>query len=158
MAEMLHRLTGIHKSLEVYEDHVVIKQKSIIDKLANGFKGDKSIYIEDITAIQIKPPGLLTNGYIQFSLPGGNEQTGGMKQATQDENSVFYAKEKHDLVMKIKSTIERQKKVLKQPGVAEVMPSQADELTKFKKLADEGVITQEEFEIKKSQILDSKKN
>ena len=32
--------------------------------------------------------------------------------------------------------------------------SSADEIVKFKKLADDGIITQEEFEAKKKQLLD----
>ena len=42
----------------------------------------------------------------------------------------------------------------KEEPIAVKVPSAADEILKFKKLADEGIITSEEFEAKKRQLLD----
>ena len=53
--------------------------------------------------------------------------------------------------------LERQERVRSQetkPVVQEIKQSSADELKKFKELLDVGVITQEEFEQKKKQLLD----
>ena len=41
----------------------------------------------------------------------------------------------------------------KEEPIAVKAPSAADEILKFKKLADEGIITSEEFEAKKRQLL-----
>lgn len=45
------------------------------------------------------------------------------------------------------------KQAVKQPTVKAASTDPADEIRKFKKLADDGIITKEEFEAKKKQLL-----
>ena len=48
-------------------------------------------------SVQWKPPGLLVNGYISFTVPGGNEKQSRLGSATRDavkdENSVIVTKQ-----------------------------------------------------------------
>ena len=78
---------GVGDTLLVYDDKVVITHKGILNFFAMGIKGDKTLYYSDITSVQYKKPGF-TAGYIQFSLPGGRESTGGVFAATNDENTI----------------------------------------------------------------------
>lgn len=78
---------GAGDYLTVYDDRVIIKHKGLLNALAMGVKGDKTIYLSDVTAIQYKKPGF-TAGYLQFSVPGGKENIGGAFGATQDENTI----------------------------------------------------------------------
>jgi predicted Zn-dependent peptidase len=45
------------------------------------------------------------------------------------------------------------KRINKETATTTVTPSSADELRKFKELLDSGIITQEEFDTKKKQLL-----
>lgn len=56
--------------------------------LLQGLKGKKDIYFHNITSIQIKKQGL-TVGYLQFSLPGGNESKRGVFASANDEKHHF---------------------------------------------------------------------
>lgn len=153
MDELLYELKGINGQLELYSDKVIIKRKGFRAKMSQGFfKGDKTIYLNQITGIQIKPGTMLTNGYIQFTLAGGIESKKGILEATQDENTVMFAKKDNELVNKIKSKIEEL--IASQKATNTINPlSPADEIKKYKELLDAGIITQEEFEQKKKQLL-----
>lgn len=57
-------------------------------------KGVKRIPLSSVTAVQIKPAGALVNGFIQFTIPGGNERRSGFgaqtRDAAGDENSIIF--------------------------------------------------------------------
>ena len=116
------------------------------------FKGDKTNYINQITGIQVKPGTLWTNGYIQITVPGGIESKKGLLDATLDENTVAFTSKDNELVNQIKSKIEE---LMSQQRMGHIInqSSPADEIRKYKELLDDGVITQEEFEQKKKQLL-----
>ena len=152
MNSLLFVLKGVNGQLELYEDKVIIKRKGVLAKITQGFfKGDKSLYLTQISGIQIKAGTSITNGYIQFTLSGGNENTRGAMSATHDENTVMYTKKNNELVKKIKLKIEELKKPIQ--GTITQQSSGADEILKYKNLLDSGVITQEDFDIKKKQLL-----
>lgn len=60
-------------------------------------KGDKSIPLRQITGVQLKPAGFMVNGYIAFTIPGGNEtrsRAGSARiDAGKDENAVIFTKQ-----------------------------------------------------------------
>ena len=153
MNDMVMSLNGVNGQLELYPNKVVIKRKGALAKMTQGFfKGDKEIYIKQISGIQVKMGTGLTNGYIQFTLSGGNESTKGLLKATQDENTVMFSKKENETVEQIKFKIEELMAVgnFSQPVNA---LSSADEIKKFKELFDSGAITEEEFSMKKKQLL-----
>lgn len=83
---------GVTGRVEVDEDFVTIRRKGALAKANYGFtRGEKRIPIASITAVQFKKPGL-TNGYIQFTVPGGIESHRGVLDATKDENSVVFSR------------------------------------------------------------------
>jgi len=68
-----------------------------------------------------------------------------------------YYKQFHDVCGVLDATINKNTQQLQleqQKKLANSGPSSADEIAKFKKLAEDGIITQEEFEAKKKQLLD----
>lgn len=95
----------------------VVFDGSLITLRRDGFlaravvgKGTKMIPVSQVVAVQLKPAGALVNGYIQFTIPGGNEirsQTGRATfDAGKDENSVVFTRKQspafqalHDAVM-----------------------------------------------------------
>lgn len=138
--------------------HVVVENgylrwtsKGFMNLMTQGSKGEKSIPIKSITAIQIKPPRL-TTGYIQFAYSGASESKGGIMDAVKDENTItFSSKKDFEQAKELKALIESLQNKDSQPETSNT--SDADELIKFKELLDAGVITEEEFEAKKKQIL-----
>ena len=69
------KLNGVNGQKELYKDKIIIKRKGTISKMIPWFtKGDKTIYIKQISVIDFKPGGNLVNGYIQFTMLGGNEK------------------------------------------------------------------------------------
>lgn len=150
---------GMGDILLVYEDCIVIKHKGVLNAISMGVHGDKTIFYSDLTSIQFKEAGFLA-GHIQFSLLGGRESTGGVLAASSDENTIsFSSNHLNSLAEKVVSYIEnkiRESKAAKNAPVqvqAAAPISIADELLKFKQLLDMGVISQEEFDNKKAELM-----
>lgn len=121
-------------------------------------KREKTMPIGSITSVEVKEPGAFV-GFIQFSIAGGKARdssytfTGGSVDAVKDENSVvFTGQDKYRTALKIKKLVESWKVTQSHPS-APAPSSVADEIRKLKALADEGVLTREEFEAKKRQLL-----
>lgn len=74
---------------------VTIRRKGMSARMTVG-KGDKRIPLRSISAIQFKPAGMTTRGFIQFTIPGGSERRSRMGSQTidaaKDENSVLFSK------------------------------------------------------------------
>lgn len=145
-------LQGAQRILDVYEDKIVLTQMKNFRALLTQdlFKGEKEIAFAMMSSIQYKPASKMILGYIQFEVPGvatGNN-FGSENSWTFDESLNGIAKEVADYCKK--QVVEAHK-----PKVAQVVQqtSAADELLKYKQLLDAGVITQEEFDAKKKELL-----
>lgn len=135
---------------------ITISRKGALNLVNQGIKGDKTIPIRNIIAVQLKEPGL-TNGYIQFTLAGGNESRGGVFAATQDENTVMFAKKYWDDMYNLKKYIEKRQREMSEPTVVVQSPAEKDpieQVKSLKELLDMGAITQEEFDAKKKELLE----
>ena len=141
-------------NLYVYEDRIVIQHKGLLNTMAMGVHGDKTIFYRDLGSVQFKKCGFIP-GQIQFSVVGGRESTRGYVAGTQDENTITFSdRNKNDEAERITDYIlKRMREVKETPSVITSAPSAADELIKFKELLDLGIITQEEFQAKKKQLL-----
>ena len=128
--------------LTLYEDRITIEPKGI-GKLNKGFfKGKKEILIDSISAVQFRPGGSLVNGYLQFTLAGGNESTKGIMAATKDENSIIIMKKQNKDAEFIKDKIYELKAA--RSGVGQVRStSNFAQIKELKELLDMGAITQE---------------
>lgn len=154
MSEILMELNGTNGQLELYEDKVIIKRNGLGNKLIFGFKGDKTIYINQISGIEFKEAGFLA-GYIQFTLPGGIERRGGLTGkdgAVRDENTVTFTVKQKDIARQIKEYVESRMNSLSQPSVIS-STSDPDIIRKYKQLWDDGIITKDEFDAKKRELL-----
>ena len=78
---------------------VTIERSGFLARASVG-KGVKRIPITSIQAVQWKPPGLLINGYIEFTVLGGNEARSRFGSATTDasrnENAVIVTFQQRD--------------------------------------------------------------
>ena len=149
---------GVGDILFVYDDRIVIQHKGVLNLFAMGLKGDKTIYFNNITSVQLKKAGW-TAGYLQFSILGGRESVAGVLGATQDENTITFNSNKNDEAETIAEHINKKlsefRNGIMQHQTASITPasSPADEIRKYKELLDMDAITKEEFDLKKKQIL-----
>lgn len=146
-------------SLEVYENYIVIDFVATGTGFANilkgGGNGGKRINISDITAIQFKEPAGASIGFMQFTFPGSGESKMGVVDSINDENSVPVSPQNYALAMEIYDYIESRRESLKAGAGGNVVQqvSAMDELKKLKELLDMDIVTQEEFDAKKKQLL-----
>lgn len=140
--------------INVDEDSISISRKGMLNAMNHGFKGEKRIPFKNITAIQLKKPGM-TNGYMQFSVLGGNESKGGVFSATSDENTIMFVKKYWDEMVQLKNYIESRQEELSSPTTINNFAEKSipEQIKEFKELLDLEIITQEEFDQKKLELL-----
>jgi Domain of unknown function (DUF4429) len=85
-----YEIEGSNGQIRLTRTRVIISRKGTTAFITQGLKGDKEIPITRITAMQFKRSGSLTKGYLQFSIEGGLESTGGVFAAVTDENTVMF--------------------------------------------------------------------
>lgn len=140
-------------TIEVDSQSVKITQHGFMNAINRGLSGTKMYPFNNLTAIQYKAPGF-TTGYLQFILMGSQETKSGVSGAVKDENSILFSKKELSLILELKEYVEW--KIANKDSVPQTSSSvlsDADELLKFKSLLEQGIITRDEFEIKKKQIL-----
>jgi len=136
---------GRNGRIELYKDFVRFDRDTFMGFLSQGLKGKKDIYFHNITSIQIKKPGF-TIGYLQLSIPGGNESRKGVFSSINDENSIsFEGREKYEKALKIKEYIEKKIRS-KHSGSSNV----AEDIEKLHTLMEKGILSKKEFEKKKN--------
>jgi hypothetical protein len=146
------KVSGVSDELEVFEDNLCISPKGILGLLTKGLKGTKTIPFSSIAAVQHKKAGL-TSGYLQFTLPGGNESRGGVFSAASDENTFMYRRAAdNQLIEKIKAYIEDRAKELRS-GATSGSGGIADQLAKLAELHQQRVLSDDEFSKAKQQLL-----
>lgn len=135
------------KKVSVYEDKIVIN----MGYLPFEKHREKAILIRNIASVEVKKPGL-SAGFILFQVIGEeNKARKSISDVPSDNELLFGGKEKYKIALEIKEYIE--KCTSKKISSNENNLSIADELSKFKKLLDERIITEEEFEKQKNKLL-----
>ena len=163
MAEKaLMELKATNGTLLVYNDRVVIKRKGLFAVASQGIKGDTVFFYNTLSGVDYKRPGMI-NGYMRFVTGGTvdfNSKSGLIKTSkatTQDPNTVVLrafksstpkmADEIYNLIL------QKINEAHSNAGTVVNQLSGADEIVKYKNLLDQGIITQEEFDKKKSELL-----
>lgn len=93
--------------LELAVDKIIIRKRGWANALASGMNGERTIPISSLTAIQLKPGGMITLGYILFSYAGSKPSMGGIWEATQDPDTVLFGKELNAQVADFKAKVEK---------------------------------------------------
>jgi hypothetical protein len=143
----------------VLQDKALVIRRGVKGFLLGGgmLRGDKTIPFSSIVAVQLKRAGAV-QGYIQFTLLGGPEAKRGWSEALNDENTVSFNfwggnNEKFaELKNIIEGKMHSQTNVVSDNSSSRSFSS-LDELEKLAGLKDRGIITEEEFQQKKKQLL-----
>jgi hypothetical protein len=134
---------------------VTIRRTGFLARASIG-KGEKRIPLASITAVQWKPAGALVNGFIQFTMGGGNETRSKFgsqtTDAAKDENSVIFIKKQMAEFDALRSEIESAIVQRANPS-APATPDHLAQLKQLGELRDAGVLSEDEFNTKKSEIL-----
>lgn len=135
---------------------VTITRKGVMARLTIG-KGEKRIPIASISSVQWKPPGPLMNGFISFSLGGGNERMSRFghqtSTAASDENSVIVTRGQAKAFLELRGAIEGAIAARNAPA-PQTAPDVIAQLEGLGQLRDAGVLTEDEFQQKKADLLD----
>lgn len=153
------KVKGRGGEIEFDGNFITIRHTGALGRITVG-KGDKRIPITSIIAVQVKPAGAMVNGYIQFTIPGGNEKRAGFGtqtiDAAGDENSVIFTKNQEEDFLKLRDVVE--KAIIGRSGPQVIVPATAgpsklEQLKQLGELRDSGVLTAEEFEVEKGKIM-----
>lgn len=147
------------RHIKVFEDKCVISTKITVGSILtnNATDGEKTIFYSDCIGVQFKPCGLQV-GYLQLETASSsmnNRTTNFWNENSftfEGDAKVNYQME--EIANYIKKRVEECKRSQNAPVVVASSVSAADEIKKFKELLDMGIITQEEFDAKKKQLLD----
>lgn len=153
-------VNNLGRILDVYENKVIFTSTQATSTIATGLvfgtsmtQGEKTIYFKDAIGVQYKPSSI-ADGYIQVETAAGGVSTSGSQYG--GENSIqFSGKKSNEEAEIIVAFIRKQIEDIKNSPVGGVVQqvSPAEELKKFKELLDLGIITQEEFDAKKKDLL-----
>jgi hypothetical protein len=167
MSFLVMEVAGKNGQIALYDDKLVIKRAGVLSLATQGLKGTKEIPLSQITAIQLKQCSKWAGGYLQLSIHGSTESKGGLMSAIQDENSVLFGTSDPRAIfeatiieninaewIKLKEEILRRAEIARKPlGAAQTAPSSLDEIEKLASLRQRGIITEDEFQAKKKQLL-----
>jgi hypothetical protein len=140
-------------------DFVTITRKGFFGRMTIG-KGEKRIPAGAVTSVQWKPPGAMMNGFIAFSLAGGNETKSRFGSqtvdASKDENAVIVTKNQAAAFAPLREAIER--KIAERyksttSGAPTAAPDLMEQLRQLAQLRDAGVVSEAEFAAKKADLL-----
>ena len=148
------------KILDVYDNKVVFCSTQSTSTVVTGLvfgtsttQGEKTIYFKDAVGVQYKPSAI-ADGYIQVETAAGGVSSSSSQYG--GENSIqFSGKDRNAEAEIVVAFIRKQIEEIKNAPVGGVIQqaSPAEELKKFKDLLDMGIISQEEFDAKKKQLL-----
>ena len=152
--ETTAKIHSLKDELELAGDKIIIRRRGVLNALTAGINGERTILISSLTAIQMKPGGLFSAGYIVFSYAGSKPYAGGMFAATEDPDAFFFAQDLNEQVASFKSKVERIMRDSKQaPSSSNPKGTLTDELSKLAELKQQGILSQAEFEAAKKKLL-----
>lgn len=157
--ELIYEIDGnMGKTLLVYADRCIISAKGGVKGALFGslLDGDKEFYYRDITSVQFKNLSM-SSGFLQFEYPGSRSVNNFVSENSFVFSATIGTAKYKALKAKMPDIYEDIRKRVNDAKAETKMPvsalSGADELKKYKDLLDMGVITQEEFDQKKKQLL-----
>lgn len=140
-------LTHQRGTLELYEDKLILKKNGSLFWMQSA--SQRTYYYDQITSIEMNRARPMIDGaFVQINTGGQVTTQGGSGL----ENSIpFRTNEEleaaYNIIMQFYNAYKRKQHNSNAPN------DTADEIKKYKELLDSGIITQEEFDKKKKQLL-----
>ena len=115
-------------------------------------RGEKRIPASSITAVQFKPAGAVTQGFISFTISGGSERQSKagrqVRDAFTDENSVVFLKKSNADMQAVRDAVEAAIAAGHAPA-----SDAADQIAKLAALHAQGILSDDEFAAAKAKAL-----
>ena len=143
MAELYAK--GTNGLIAIDGDWLTIERKGV---------GDRRIPLASITAVQLQQARMFTNGFIRFTVPGSPEFRGGVQSAMRDENAVTFRRGQAKGFNMIRAAVEQSITAHAGARSGAGEPDIPEQIKKLDELRDQKLITDEEFEAKKAELLD----
>lgn len=132
------------------DDTSVMIKRTRMQSIGTQARGEKRIPIASIGAVQWRDASNMTSGYIQFTIAGAVERSGGAFKAASDENSVLFTKKQQPEFEALRAHVEAR---LGRSLVAASSASVAEQLTQLAQLHAQGLLTADEFVAQKVKLL-----
>ena len=141
-----YRMKTFDGELIIDDKNITISHNGVIPAM-NGYGGTKSIPINSIESVSfIKCMGFV-NGMMRFNTIGDS----GSFPSKIDLNTVVFKKKEQELAIQIKDDITTF--INEKTNGNSLSQNAIEEIKKYKNLLDNDIISQEEFDIKKKEIL-----
>lgn len=153
MSEPIHA-KGVNGQISFDGATVVITREGFLARSTHG-RSEKSLPVKSIGAVQIKPASALVNGHIQFSVSGESSKKsigfGKSQDAAKDENAVIFTKKQAPAFEALRDAVRAAQAGGGVPAPA--APDVASQIQQLGQLRDQGLLTDEEFDAKKAELL-----
>ena len=116
--------------------------------------GVRQIPLASITAVQLRHARMFTDGFIRFAFAGSPEFRGGLENAMRDENAVTFRRGHAKGFNMIRAAVEHRIAAHHAGAGSGAGVDIPEQIKKLGELRDQKLITDEEFEAKKAQLLD----
>ena len=151
MAEVFAK--GSNGVITIDGDWLTIDRKGF--RRAGHLQGERRIPLASITAVQLQYARVFTDGFIRFTVAGSPEFGGGLHNAMRDENAVTYRRRQARRFNIVRAAVEQYITAHHAGARSEAgEPDIPEQIKKLDELRDQKLITDEEFEAKKAQLLD----
>jgi len=148
---------GSNGAIILNDDRIIIKRSGFLSLLRFGLKGEKEVYINNITSIQFKANGFLSYGYIQILFVSGAENQENFSESNHKEVEVKFLSWQEPTFKRLKDILEQRinnfHKHIEAPIGNDNQITPTEEIEKLANLMERGLITEEEFQTRKRQIL-----
>lgn len=149
------KANGFNGQLSFDGATVIITREGFRARSMHG-RSEKTLPLKSIGAVQFKPATSLISGWIQFSVAGEVSQkrigVGRSHDASTDENAVIFQKKQMAEFEAIRDAVRAAQTAGDSPAPA--APNITEQLAKLAQLHDAGVLTDDEFAAKKTQLLE----
>ena len=159
MEEVLMEVNANKANIQLFRNKIKISRRKK-GGLFGGIPQEKVIMLKDISNINFTPviKWRTVYGFIQFVVIGAqNRQYSGnpreYSEVDSDENVVTFGNKEMPVFEELRDAVEEQLSSLREDGNIITSTSNLDELEKLAGLRDKGIITEEEFQAKKKQLL-----
>jgi len=150
MGKSIKKLEGTYASLELFEDRAIL-YRTMMGRIATGGPHEKTMIYSKLSGVELKKPGAMLAGYLQFS-GSGLKTSDGTFDAAKNENTIMFRKDYSHWEEAAQFINDKIASGSSNSNTIQQL-SPADEILKYKNLLDLGVITEEEFQAKKKDLL-----
>lgn len=149
--------TGVSSKVTIDNNWLSIERSGFSNTMNYGRHGVKKLHIQDISGVQFKEAKNINGGYVELILKSYDKNVNNGVLGL-DENRIMFTKQYNDLATELVKIIEDKIEEIRLNTKGTNITQQnttttAQQIREFKELLDQGIITQEEFDKKKSQLL-----